>query len=59
MAVQNQDKTFENFESNFFCFESVLFNHNTDPDKNVFNNKLQQTDSPPSRKFYSNIQTIK
>ena len=37
MAVQNQDETFENFESNFFSFESVLSSDNTDPDKNFFN----------------------
>ena len=46
MAVQNQDETFENFESNFFSFESVLSSDKTDPDKNFFNDKLQQTDSP-------------
>ena len=46
MAVQNQDETFENFESDFFSFESVLPSDNTDPDKTFFNNKLQQTDSP-------------
>ena len=34
MAVQNQDEKFENFESNFFSFESVLSSDNTDPDKN-------------------------
>ena len=46
MAVQNQDEKFENFESNFFSFESVLSSDNTDPDKNFFEGKLQQTDSP-------------
>ena len=46
MAVQNQDETFENFESNLFSFESVLSSGNTDFDKNFFNNKLQQIDSP-------------
>ena len=46
MAVQNQDQTFENFKSNFFCFEWVLSSDNTDPDKNLFNNKPQQIDSP-------------
>ena len=46
MAVQNQDKTFENFESNFFSFESVLSSDKTDPDKNFSNSKLQQIDSP-------------
>ena len=46
MTVQNQDKTFENFESIFFSFESVLSSGKTDPDKNVFNDKLQQIDSP-------------
>ena len=46
MAIQNQDKTFENFESNFSSFESVLSSDNTDPDKNFFNDKLQQIDSP-------------
>ena len=45
MAVQNQDKTFENFESNFFSFESVLSSDKTDPDKNFLNSKLQQIDS--------------
>ena len=45
-CFQNQDKKFENFESNFFFFESVLSSDNTDPDKNFFNNKLQQIDSP-------------
>ena len=46
MAVQNQDETFENFESNLFSLESVLSSGNTDSDKNFFNNKLQQIDSP-------------
>ena len=46
MAVQNQEETFENFESNFFSFESVLSSDKTDPDKNFFNDKLQQIDSP-------------
>ena len=46
MTVQNQDETFENFESNLFSFESVLSSGNTDSDKNFFNNKLQQIDSP-------------
>ena len=46
MTVQNQDKTFENFESNFFSFESVLSSGKSDPDKNVFNDKLQQINSP-------------
>ena len=46
MTVQNQDKTFENFESIFFSFESVLSSGKTGPDKNVFNDKLQQIDSP-------------
>ena len=46
MAVQNQDETFENVESNFFSFESVLSSDKTDPDKNFFNDKLQQIDSP-------------
>ena len=46
MTVQNKDKTFEYFESNFFSFESVLSSDSTDPDKNFFNNKLQQIDSP-------------
>ena len=31
---------------NFFSFESVLSCNNTDPDKNFFNDKLQQIDSP-------------
>ena len=44
MAVQNQDEIFEDFESNFFFFESVLSSDNTDPDKNFFNDKLQQID---------------
>ena len=46
MTVQNQDQIFEIFESNFFSFESVLSRDNTDLDKNFFNNKLQQIDSP-------------
>ena len=45
MAVENQDDTFENFKSNFFSFESVLSSDTTDPDKNFFNDKLQQIDS--------------
>ena len=45
MASQNQEKTFENFESNFFFFESVLSSDNIDPDKNFFNDKLQQINS--------------
>ena len=40
MAVQNQDEAFENFESSFFSFESVLCSDNTDPDKNFLNYKL-------------------
>ena len=60
MAVQNQDETFENFESNFFSSESVLSSDKTDPDKNFFNDKLQQTDSIfLSRTFLSHIRTIK
>ena len=46
MAVQNQDKIFENFESNVFSFESLFSSDKTDPDKNFFNDKLQQIDSP-------------
>ena len=46
MTVQNQDQIFEIFESNFFSFESVLSSDNTDLDKNFFNNKLRQIDSP-------------
>ena len=46
MAIQNQDETFENFESNFFSLESVLSSDKTDPEKNFFNGKLQQIDSP-------------
>ena len=46
MSVQNQDEKFENFESNLFSLESVLSSGNTDSDKNFFNNKLQQIDSP-------------
>ena len=34
MAVQSQDKRFENFEFDFFSFESTLSSDNTDPDKN-------------------------
>ena len=34
------------FESNFFSFDSVLSSDKTDPDKNFFNEKLQQIDSP-------------
>ena len=33
-------------ESSFFCFESLLSSDNTYPDKNFFNDKLQQIDSP-------------
>ena len=40
MAVHNHDEKFENFESNFFSFESVLSSDSTDPDKNFFNEKL-------------------
>ena len=39
MTDQNESKTFENFESRFFSFELVLSSDNTDPDKNVFNDK--------------------
>ena len=39
MAHQNQDKTFEYFESGFSSFELVMSSDNTDPDKNVFNDK--------------------
>ena len=46
MAVQNQDRKFENFESTFFSFESVLTSDKTDPDKNFLKDKLQQIDSP-------------
>ena len=46
MAVQIQDETLENFESNFISFESVLSTDNTDLDKNFFNEKLQQIVSP-------------
>ena len=46
MSVQNQDEKFENFESNLFSLESVLSSGNTDSDKNFFNNKLHQIDSP-------------
>ena len=42
MADQNHEEAFENSESNFFSFESVL---PTDPDRNVFNHKLHQIDS--------------
>ena len=45
MTIQNQGGTFENFESNFFSFQSVLSSDNTHPDKNFINNKLQQIDS--------------
>ena len=46
MAVQIQDETLENFESNFISFDSVLSTDNTDLDKNFFNEKLQQIVSP-------------
>ena len=46
MALQNQEKTSENCESNFFSFQSVLCSNKTDPDKNFFNGKLQKIDSP-------------
>ena len=38
-------KTFENFESNFFSLESVLFSDNTDPNE-TFSDKLKQIHSP-------------
>ena len=56
MAVQNQDEAFENFESSFFSFESVLSSDKTDPDKNFFNNKFSIF---LSRTFRSHIRTIK
>ena len=46
MAVQNQDETFENFESNFFSFEAVLSSDKAGPNKNFFSDKLQQIDAP-------------
>ena len=33
MTVQNEDEKFENLESNFFSFESVLSSDKTDPDQ--------------------------
>ena len=57
MAVQNQEETFGSFESSFFSFESVLSSGKTDPDKNVFNDKLQQIFL--TRKCHRNIRTIK
>ena len=42
MAVQNQDKTFENFESIFFFFESVLSSDNTDRNKNFLTTNFSQ-----------------
>ena len=42
MAVQNQDETFENFESNFFSFESVLSSDKTDPDKTFLMTNLSK-----------------
>ena len=41
MANQNQDETFESFESNYFSFEAVLSIDNSDPDKTFFNDELQ------------------
>ena len=46
MAVQNHNKTFEIVESIFFSLKSVLYSDITDPDKNLFNDKLQQNGSP-------------
>ena len=46
LTVQNQDETFKHFEFNLFSFESVLSSDNTDLDKNLFNDKIQQIDSP-------------
>ena len=42
MAVQNQDETFENFESNFFSFESVLSSDKTDLDKTFLMTNLSK-----------------
>lgn len=37
MADQIHYKTFENWESDIFSFDSVLSSDNIDPDKNCFN----------------------
>ena len=36
----------ENFEAKLFSFQSILSSDNNDPDKNFFNDKLQEIDSP-------------
>ena len=61
MAVQNQDKTFENFESNCFCFESVFSSDSTDPDKNFFKEQTSVNcfSVTISRKLHNYLRTIK
>ena len=39
------NKTFGNFESKLFSFQSILSSDSNDPDQNFFNDKLQETDS--------------
>ena len=46
MASHIANETFGNFESKLFSFQSILSSDNNDPDKNFFNDKLQEIDSP-------------
>ena len=46
MASNITNKNYENFETKLFSFQSILSSDNNDPDKNFFNDKLQETDSP-------------
>ena len=46
MEVYRNDVGFDNFESKFFSFESILESDYNDPDINFFNDKLQEIDSP-------------
>ena len=44
MEVYRNDVGFNNFESKFFSFESILESDYNDPDINFFNDKLQEID---------------
>ena len=46
MEVYRNDVGFDNFESKFFSFESILKSDYNDPSINFFNDKLQEIDSP-------------
>ena len=46
MEVYRNDVGFDNFESKFFSFESILQSDYNDPDIIFFNDKLQEIDSP-------------